>query len=431
MTDAKWFAWRSGLFALTVALLPTGAGAEPASQPSQRGVEAADPRALRAIPWSAIASAVDRHPLVIAARHGRQAARSGIDAAGAAPNPNLELTTGHGRARDGSASRIEWGIGLSVPLGWLARRRAAVAAAQANASAVATEAEALRQEMLVELHERFWALVFAQERVSALTELTEQTGVLAETVQRRVQAGQSRPVEALRVDLEAERVAAELSRARVARVARREQLALWLALPEGHSFRASADLATPPRPPQASDVRQRARALHPSVAAARARVEALAADVSEQRAQRAPDLSLGVFADNELDRSAYGLSLSVDLPVWNWNTAGIRRAESALAAGRQRLEAQRMRLESEAVELQASCEASAELASRYRDRIRPRAAEAARTTERSYELGESSLLEVLDARRAFLETRTQWLATLTQAQNDCSRLALLLGKELP
>jgi cobalt-zinc-cadmium efflux system outer membrane protein len=138
-----------------------------------------------------------------------------------------------------------------------------------------------------------------------------------------------------------------------------------------------------------------------------------------------------VFADNESDRAAYGVRLSVDLPIWNWNSGNIRRAESALAAGRKRLEAQRLEVESAAIELQSSCEASVALAARYRDKMRPRAAEAARSIERSYEIGESTLLEVIDARRTFLETRTEYLIALARAQNDCSRLAVLLGEELP
>jgi cobalt-zinc-cadmium efflux system outer membrane protein len=167
------------------------------------------------------------------------------------------------------------------------------------------------------------------------------------------------------------------------------------------------------------------------VVAAAAQVRALATDVSAERRTRVPDFAVGVFAESELDRSAYGATFSVDLPIWNHNTGNINRAESELAAGRKRLEVQRLGVESAAVELQASCEASVMLAARYRDRIRPRAAEAIRSIERSYEVGESSLLDLLDARRTFLETRTEYLNAFARAQSARSRLAVLLGEELP
>ena len=63
--------------------------------------------------------------------------------------------------------------------------------------------------------------------------------------------------------------------------------------------------------------------------------------------------------------------------------------------------------------------------------MQPRAAEAARTTERSYQLGESTLLEVIDARRTFLEARTECIAALVQAQADCRRLAIFVEQRLP
>ena len=83
------------------------------------------------------------------------------------------------------------------------------------------------------------------------------------------------------------------------------------------------------------------------------------------------------------------------------------------------------------VEAHSACQSGVALAVRYRDKILPSATSAAQTIERTYQLGEATLLEVLDARRTLLETRTQTLATLAQAQAECSRLTVLAGEELP
>ena len=398
--------------------------------PSSTAAKHAGGREVR-IRWPAIVAAVERHPAVAASRYERAAADSEVDAAGAAPNPNLELTSAYGRARDGSASRVEWGAELTIPLGWVAQRRSKIDAAQAHADAVGATTEAVERELLVELHGLFYDLVYAQARVSALAELGEQTSTLAATVRRRIAAGESRPVEAARVEVEEERVLAELAVARSEAESHGRQLALWLGLPPAEQPVAVADMAALPRPPSADVVRSRVRERHPAVVAATARMLALDADVSAERRTRVPDFAVSVFADSELDRSAYGATLSIDLPLWNHNTGNIRRAEAALAAGRKHLEAQRLGVEAAAIELQASCQASVTLATRYRDRVRPRAAEATRSIERSYEVGESSLLEVLDARRTFLETHTAFLGALARAQSDCSRLAVLLGEHRP
>jgi cobalt-zinc-cadmium efflux system outer membrane protein len=416
--------------ALAAAPLPTAAWADQASKPVTPPAQDLDTPEAR-VSWRDIVKLVDRHPLVAAGLHERAAARAAVDAAGAAPNPNLEVTGAYGRARDSDASRIEWGVGLSIPLGWIVQRRARIDAAEAQAGAVGAQMGALRRDILLQLHAAFWGLVHEQERVAALVELDRQTAALAATVQRRVEAGERRPVESVRLEVESERVAGELGVARSKLEARRAQLALWLRLPAGKKLRAVADLDKLPRPMARSVVRSRARLRHPAIEVSRARIQALAAEVQVERSERTPDMSVGLFTDHELDRSAYGVSLSVELPLWNWNTGNIHRAQSALAAGRERMRARQLELESKAVELQMSCQASVALAARYRDRMRPRAAEAARIIERSYEIGDSTVLDVIDARRTFLETRTQFLAALVKAQTDCSRLAVLVGEELP
>ena len=191
------------------------------------------------------------------------------------------------------------------------------------------------------------------------------------------------------------------------------------------------DLTALPRPPAAEVARRKAAASHPEVAAARARVTARRADVDVERTARLPSLSLGAFAAHELDSRAWGIGLSVDLPVWNRNEGPIAASERRLAAARRRLEARRLGIEAEAVEAQAACEAAVRRATRFRERIVPRARTAAATVERIYGLGEAPLLDLIDARRTLTETRVQHLATLARAQADCGRLADVVGEELP
>ncbi|MBW1873153.1 MAG: TolC family protein, partial [Deltaproteobacteria bacterium] len=169
---------------------------------------------------------------------------------------------------------------------------------------------------------------------------------------------------------------------------------------------------------------------HPAIAAAKARVQVLRAKVTIEQRARVPSFSIEAFTDHELDRRAYGVGLAIDLPIWNWNTGNIQQSQSSLAAGKLQLEAERLELEVATIEAQATCQAGVTLAARYKDRILPRAASAAQIIERTYKLGEASLLEVIDARRTLLETWHQFLAALVQTQIDCSRLAALVGEEL-
>jgi cobalt-zinc-cadmium efflux system outer membrane protein len=400
------------------------------AQPAGTVEDHRDGSPQREVTWPEIVRLVDAHPRIVAGQHETRAARAAVDAAGAAPNPRLEGSVAYGRARDGSASKVVRGLELSIPLGWIARRGARIAAAEAEARSAAAEAQALRRDLLLQLGQLFWSLVYEQARVAALGELSEQTRALARTVGRRVDQGEARPVEATRVELEAEKIAGDLELARSSLATRRSQLSLWLGVDPGRQqVRAVADLAALPRPMTTNRARRRAGAGHPAIAAAKARVAARAADHTLQRRARIPSVALAAFADHELDRRAYGVGLAIDLPLWNWNTGAIQRSADKLAAARNRVDAETRAREATAIAAQARCQAGVTLSRRYRQRILPRATSAAQTIEKTYRLGEASLLEVIDARRTLLETRRQFLAALVQAQTDCHRLDALAGEE--
>lgn len=423
-------AWMAGAVAITF-ILTTVPEASHAQAPGTSSSEDLKSSTAIRITWADVVKLVDAHPTVAAGRKQVAAAQAGVDAAGAVPNPSIEGTTAYGQARDSSVSRVEWGLSLSIPFDWIAKRGAKVDAAGAAARATEAESEAMRRDVLLQLRLLFWSLVYEQERVVALTALNRESTALADTVKQRVEKGESRPVEETRLRIEAEKIAGELGLAQSLLTTRQAQLGLWLGVPSGKQLTAVADLSKLPQPISAETARTNVRGTHPAIRAAEANIQVLSSNVSLERRARIPTFSLQAFTDHELDRTAYGVGLAVDFPLWNWNTGNINKAEALLAAGKSRLEAERRSLESSVIEAQAACRSGVALAVRYRDTIQPSATSAAQTIERTYQLGEATLLDVLDARRTLLETRTQTLATLAQAQAECSRLSVLAGEELP
>lgn len=400
----------------------------PTARTTASAVEA--PTETLTVSWPDIVRLVDQHPRLAAGQLTVMAARGAVGAAGAAPNPSLDATIGHGAARDGDLRRIEKGFELTVPLGWIAQRGYKVAAAMAELNASQNDAEVLRRDVLLQLRVLFWNLVYDQTRVAALADLEAQTADLARIVRRRVEAGEARPVEKARVEVELEKVASDLDAARISLRANRKQLQLWLGGEKVRGLRVEADLSSVPTALDLDAALAQARFSHPSIKAARARVEARAAEVSIEKLARVPSVALKAFTEEEIDRRAYGGGIAVDIPVWNWNGGRIAQAQAQLAAGKKQLEAQARDLESSIVESHGACLAASRTAVRLRDSILPRSESAASTMERTYQLGEASLLEAIDARRVLVETRRTYLAALVQAQIDCSRFNTLIGKEV-
>jgi cobalt-zinc-cadmium efflux system outer membrane protein len=360
-----------------------------------------------------------------------EAARSGVTAARAAPNPSVEGTIGRGQSRLGNDSRLEWGVAVEVPLGWLAQRKVKITAAGAEVDVARAEREALRREVLLQLRTQFWNVVYDESRVAALEALEAQTAELVSTVQKRVEAGDVRPVEAIRVEVELEKVRSDLDSARTSLESQRARGALWFGTAKGQPFVAVADLSAPPKAITREDALARLRATHPTIAATRARMRAAEADVAVERAARFPDFSVTGFTTHELDRRAYGGGLTVDVPLWNWNVGRIAQARARLGASRKQAEAAALELEASAIEAQAACRASTQAAARLGSAVVPRSEAAVSIIEKTYRSGEASLLEVIDARRTLLEARTLHLSALAQAQVECSRLDTLIGEQTP
>jgi outer membrane protein, heavy metal efflux system len=374
--------------------------------------------------WTDVAAAIERDPRVAASRSRVRSAEGGLSAARTPPNPEVEATAGRGVAREGP-SRREWELAISIPLDWLARRGPEVEAARATADEVTAESQALRAEVFAELWRLFARAGYAQSEVETLVATEQQVEVLTRLVRRRVEAGEGRPVEIPRVEVELERVRNELEAARANRDGALAQLGAWLGGPVRR-----VEL---PEAPAAIDLPELARDLgeHPRIRAAIARAAAARAEASVARRSRIPTFSVGAFYASELDREAAGGRLTIELPLWDWKAGRVQRAEAAAAAEASRADAERRALGAALADATASCRRARDVADRQKTNILPRAEESARTLERTFQLGETGILDVIDARRVLLEARRGFLSSTRERDVECGALILLSGRELP
>jgi cobalt-zinc-cadmium efflux system outer membrane protein len=170
---------------------------------------------------------------------------------------------------------------------------------------------------------------------------------------------------------------------------------------------------------------------HPRVRAALARAEAAKAEASLARRSRIPALSVGGFYASELDREAVGGRIGIELPLWDWKSGRIRRAEATAAAEASRADAEGRALSAALADAAVSCGRARAVADRQKMSILPRAEESARTLERTFQLGEAGILDVIDARRVLLDARREFLSSARERDVDCGALILLSGRELP
>ncbi len=357
------------------------------------------------------------------------AAEAEVGVARAAPNPTLELGLGRGHARVGDDARTEWGAAVEMPLSWIARRGPRIDATKHAVVAAKHEARTAWLEALFELNDLFWRIAQDQKLILEMEALAAETSAIADAVGRRVEKGEARPIERLKIDVEREAINGETMAARLALESESQQLATWLGL-ESARVAVTAELDSVPSVPELAAIRARVLANHPAIKAAEARVRAATAELDAEGRNRIPEVSIRGFTQSELDRRAYGASVSLGLPLWNWNSTGVARARAQVALARQESALVVRVLDARLAQKQGQCAAAVSLAKVHRERLLPAAEQSAAVAATSYRLGEIGLLEVIDSRRVLIDARKTTLTALGRAHAECQQLAILAGTEM-
>lgn len=362
----------------------------------------------------ALEEAEARSPAIIAARAEAQAAEARMRQAGFRTNPELsvEVENFAGTGELSGLRRTETTVALNQRLDLGGRRPARVGVARAELAAAQLRLAIARADLAQQVREQFARAVTARERLRLALENEERARELARIAGVLVDAGREPPLRGLRARSAAAQAAAELEAARAEEAASRGLLASLFGVTSPPDAVIGALLDLQPRtvdPEQSLDVRL-------------ADAERLIAEANlrqEEVGRRLdPAVGLGVRHVRETGDVALVGGLSMPLPVFDRNQGNISAARSNLLAA----EARRASAAASARVRGRNAIANVEAAERRVEALEgaaiPEAAEALRLTQRSYQEGRASLLELLDAQEAYRNAQ----AALTDA-----RLALALA----
>jgi len=318
---------------------------------------------------------------------------------------------------------------LSIP--WLGSRRARIGAAEAGYTEAIHEARHLRRQAEVEVRTAFWRLVFGQEQLALLRRSERQLETLVDVAQRRVAAGEARPMERHQFAIELARLRIHLDEAQRSSRTGEELLRLWLGSDLPDLFEVEGKLTAEPAIPSLDRALALVATHQPETQAAAARVQMAVARLRQARAARFPEVEVGAFYEKELDSRSYGAGLEVSVPLLNWNGAAIGAARADELAARRQHGLTVAETEAAVRRQHAACIASARRALSLRERIAPLSQEVTGALEEMYQVGEVDVLDVLDARRRLMEIEGEVLEASLSAQLATLELARLTGDEVP
>lgn len=379
----------------------------------------AEPQAPRA-PYDLaqlLSIALERNPSLAVGEADVGASRGRLLGAKAYPNPELTIGAGPGRALEGPPNRgTEEGVKLSQPLEWMPKRSARIRAAEHDVEAQTFERKETALRVTAEVTTAFYDLLGTQRELALAAQTFDAVERLAVTARKRVEAGEAAKFERVKAEVELQRATKEVERARSHVAQTRAALAGATGSDLGRDFEVLGEFPESQVDRSLDTLLEIAMRQHPRILAGERALTRRAALLESARASRVPDVSIFGSFDHEIDRESYRLGLSVPFPLWSQRQGEI--AEAAATVRRAEAELQQVRLElvralSQAFEQYRIAYGQIEL---FRKGLLRQAEEAVDIARKSYQVGEISLLELLDAQRvAFQTTREFYQAQIALA----------------
>lgn len=359
------------------------------------------PRSLR----QTLDEVLNQHPSLKAAQHRLAGSLAWARGAGALPNPQLRLSLPAGDPSEEANSLVQ-----RLEIGGQPGLRSKIAELQAQ-QADARLAK-LQRELGIQTAEAYHGLWSARETERLYKIRLDLAQKLHSAAERRLKAGEISQAEYLRAQLESDQAAAQFARARGQHKVALNHLNSLLQRPGEQELNmplGTVDERPPIEPSREQlllsiDSRPEVR-----VAELTAQIEHLEADLVAR--QRVPDMEFEAYRSNLGYRAEQGLRLSLVFPLWDWGQIGAaseKRYQEALAAESDLLA---LRQSTERELLAAWNQFMAEREQREALQRQSRGFQTqADLARRGYEAGVLSLLEVLEAQRAYREAMLEYVA---------------------
>lgn len=403
-------------------------------------------------------SALARYPELDAARARVRAARASRTTAGTLGNPMLAYEVEGARFPGGTAVGMdaEHMTTATLPLAPLYQRGARVRQADAGVRAAEAEARAARQRVALDAARAYYRTAVAAVSADAAQNLAAWLDSVVAYNRTRVGEGVAAEADLIRSELERDRTVADAGMEAAALAQARAELAAFLGdplaapanfavalddapllMPSGSAVPTAAPAAagvvatsrSPSAPLAAAPVAQR-----PDVLAARERLAAASAGAALEQRMIIRELGATLGVKQSAGVNSMIAGVSVPLPLFDQNRGELARARAERDAAEFELAAQERTARAEILGAQEAARILTERAGALarRDstsgapRYLARADEARAIALGAYREGAVSLLQVLDAARAWGESRVAYYRTL-YAQHEAV-LALLVAR---
>lgn len=365
---------------------------------------------------SLVALALEQNPRLAKVSYAVESARGKAMQAGLYPNPTVGLLWDELFDKTAS-SGVNTLPNISQEIVTARKLRISQAAAMREVDQASWAVMAERYSLLAEIRVAYYDALALQRRVDILSEMVKLAEKSVDQTQRLIEAKQVARLDLIQLEVESERLRAELESSQRELPSAYKRLAATVGVNQLTIRKVEGELSAALPDYDLDRTQTYVLAVHPQLQIAQWGVQRAQLLVKRARVEPIPNLGIdtGYVQQNQNRSDDFRIGVSASIPLWNRNQGNIHSAEADLCQAMQeigRVENDLTDRVSTAMRDYASARRRAE---RYRDAILPRAKETYQLSLQAYQGGQFEYLRVLEAQRAIAQANLEYIRALGDA----------------
>ena len=372
----------------------------------------------------AVAAALENNPDLNVSKFNTRVAESEKQQASFFPNPELEF-----EYEDFDHPERTLAIGYLIELGGKRGLRMKVADAGVNLASVEFDAD--RVEIIYETAAAYIDVLIAQENLHITKEKEKLAEQVFTTSRERVLAGRVSPMEQVTAEIKRNNSSLEVQIAEdELLIARTNLAAMWGdSVADFHTAVGTFDRiqSIPP-----FEVLSAAMENAPMIKSKRSEIQLAETSLDLEKSNRIPDLTIagGIKDVDGEDDTIYLVGLSIPIPLFDRNQAGVARAAAELDQQAAALSAEKKRLLKDLKIAYQTLKTAHRQANTIKTDILPAAQRVLDAVKEGYQEGAFSFLDMLEAQSTLYESHESYVQSLGKYHVAVIDLEKVLGRNL-
>ena len=360
--------------------------------------------------------------------------------AGLYPNPVLEMdgTTGE---LTGSRFENTLSVGVSQEFLTAGKRGKRLQVAEKEIESFDRQVDNSGRLLMEEVKTTFYDLLLAGKKVELAERSIALNSQLLDITKQRFDAGDVPELEVNLARVEVARSEERKAEAERELYPAKARLLALMGLPPDEAANFSGTLEGKPFTKTVGELKGLALAKRPDLKALEAEKAKGDAEVALARAERIPNVTVGVgyqrensaidVAGEEIKSrdNLIGMKVSIPIPLFDRNQAGIREAKARKGSAENRYAFTRLTIEREVESAFARLTTAEKSLSIYTKDIIPQLEENLKLVQEAYRLGEVGILTVIEEQKKFFEVNDGYLTALYNRQTALVKLESAVGTD--